>query len=734
MLYKEYKPKRWVFYDGNRENLKHVTSQDISTAWYKRHELNFQEVEVTYPPNKKVIVKIPIVEDWEPDDSLEEYCSTNRMADHIIRVIVQYLCKDYQPTKDWWFMKRLSSNDKRMDTRNMEVLQLMKEVIVGNVRYNPLTLYYTENNKKVERELKIVQNFDKWRWLPYVVWWKQYYTKIYWTYETAIRNAMFPNSHLFDLYWWHQLEYYQRVYDLNYGQTNYLCASRDSWKTLLLMYLLSKRFFKDYTFLDELNNWVPLQFVILKTDLAKKYSKYLDSMFYNLLVKEWGIDPMFAWKIAKYTDSNYAFKFKTKDFERTMDFISVLSESNRWVRTWGTWFDESNYLKNFDKISGDLSDAGISDIHFISTISSDSDSTEFFKSYSKARIKSKSHQPIEEVLHYLWRKYEFHKVRDEKDYKEMMEARVFENARAELFELRPTYGQETTIDDIDRMTQRTKNAKITKSMNSANWYAWVLAELYCQLVPKTPALKYKPNIINSAEIPKFFDKIYMWFDEADWYDNPALVIGWYTWWRLFIVDSIKIPVEEDARVDEMKKQVEYRSKRSALRPEIIVDTWRWIAHFREVKRHIDEVRYAFAKNANWKSYNKVQKQKINVFNVGRDYLIKLVNVDLLWWFKVYISSDLSNEWWLMSEMDKFVKHKSGTIQWKKKTDKDDQVNAFLMACFFCWYDVIKDGRNLQPKDNMTWLDRTIYENSVDRKKKEQQKKKERVKRVWRKLL
>lgn len=709
-LYREYKERTGAFYDWNEANLLFCFDQKESKNRYDSNSHLFQTIEITIPPQQNIKVRIPIWEEWEEDTRFEERVLSDIRIDPKSRVICNKILESYKHCYWWYFVKKQGWWEK-MHTKNMEVLQLMKDVIMWFIRYEPIRLKYEvgkwNQRKQIQYDWDITENFKN---ATYTVWWKKYKTDIYWVYTRKLRKSMF--THYFKFYWDHEFQYFQREFDLNYWALNYFCASRDSWKSWFGLYEWALPLFKSKTSLREFADPANLKshFFVKANNVIDNMSAKLKEFFYNLLVKTYKLDEQAANQIVEWKNTDWRFILHQEEWDRTMEFVSELATSKRWERSWRAVLDESNYLKNFDEVSEFATKSGAPSVFYISTISQDSKGSKFYNGWVNAIIKNKSLMPIDEVIHHVWTKFWFDKIKSAEDYKQMALDWILDQARTEFFKLRPSRWQKTTIDQLEYLTEDEKKVKVQSAIDSVTWYDWMLAEYYCELSPETAVIRYKPNILDEEQVPRFFEKIYAWYDVADSYDEPSLVVWWLFEKRFYIIEEHSLPKHREERFEKINEILWFREKRSEKKPSLIVDIGNWwpmvFLYTAERVKYCDMAIRA----RTWSSEKVLNDQWVAFYQVWTDALVKtIMNTEMIAWDRLFFSAALSkdDENWLFTQLDWYIKDSKWTYKWRWHKH-DDKVTALLYVTYYVYMEEIKWEKTMQQTQSIDILNEYTY--------------------------
>ena len=687
---REFSETDWPFFSG--ENATACFSAREAKNRYKKNREYLQEVTVTIPPMKEVTFKIPVRERGVEDYWFEEEILSNQKIDPKSRIVVNSLLKEYMFCKWWYFVKKETWD--KMHTKNMEALQLMKDVMLWFVRYEPIDLEYQvwkwAKRKTINYSWEIAEDIP----ITYMVGDKKYKTTVYWVYTQKIRKCMFNRIdehgrpyNMFEFYWGHELQYRQRQAELEYWSVNYICASREVWKTLFGEYMLIKHLYKCPTQKKHIADpwYLDSHFIVPVNSLIKDYTKKMKEFFSNMFVNHYRLTKEAANQIVEWKNSEFTFTFKTAKYDRTIEVISEQSTNRKGIRSTFWLLDECNTLKKYEEMSEVIGNSGAQWIMNISTISKDSKKSEFYNLWTKAVVETKKLKPIDEIIHMLWIKYGFDEMKSRDDYIRMMDEWVFEQVQAEYFTLRPLYWMKVTVDDWEHLTKEEKVVKINRAINLAWWYDWMLAELYCELAPDKPAINYRPNIIEQSEIPKIFDKIYAWYDEADSFDGATLCIIWLLDKKLYVLEAEELPRPLEEKMQRINQMIMPYVQKSRHKPSMIMDVQRGSAWYRETARAVPFLDMGI--KARWENVEKFASQDwVWFYLVWNPVLvIDVMNTELINQDKIFFSDSLGGSTWLFSQIDNFIRYDSGRFKWKGKA-KDDLVSALLYWAYYAFKD------------------------------------------------
>lgn len=656
-----------------------------------------------------------------------EYCSTSEELVRWIQQILQDLWiltsirskkiqSNYKSTKDIArYLDITSMNSLRTIFENIRFsnkknYEILKAHCNREIEYERQSLYTTPLCSFVECEVKPIQ------WNQTIKWRKRQY--FYWDYRKPRYNYSRQKLESYWLehrwiYWWNKPKKIENVWK---KKVIHISVTWDScfWVNWILTHnsIVWLReaclpLFKSKTSLREFADPANLKshFFVKANNVIDNMSAKIKEFFYNLLVKTYKLDELAAQQIVERKGSEWKFILHQDEWDRTMEFVSELATSKRWERSWRAVLDESNYLKNFDEVSEFATKSGAQSVFYISTISQDSKNSKFYNWWVKALMKNKELMAIDEVLHYIRTKYWFNKIKCKEDYKEMALNWTLDNARAEYFKLRPSWWQKVTLDEVEYLTEEEKEVKVQWSIDSVTGYDWMLAEYYCELSPETPVIRYKPNIIDFENVPRQFDKIYAWYDVADSYDDPALIIWWVYDKKLYIIEEHDLPKLISERYEKINEILWFREKRSWLRPSLIIDIWNgWSTVFMHTAENVKYCDMAI-KARSGTSEKIWNTQWISFYQVWTETLVKtIVNNEMIWADRLFFSSMLStdSETWLFNQLDNYIQDSKWTYKgkWHKH---DDKVTALLYLTYYVYMEEIKWEKTYNQKNDVDIL-------------------------------
>ncbi len=547
--------------------------------------------------------------------------------------------------------------------------------------------------------------------------WRQY---IYWEYRSPrydyAREKLesYELNHWWD-YWWNKIKKQENVWKRN---VVHLRVTWDScywvnWilthNTLYGLFNTCLPMFKSLTFKNEFVDKANLKchFFVLSQWVIENYSIKLKEFFRNLLVGTYQLSDEAANQIVKRNKAAYTMTFITWEDDRSFEFVSEWASSKRWERSSRITLDECNYLKNYEEVSEFATKSWAWTVNQISTISVGSKTSLFYKNRVDCMVKQRKAQPIDEIIHHVWTKYWFDKMKSREDYKQMVKDWVFDAARTEYYKLRNTYAMKATLDEAEHLTEEEKENRINQAIDSVTGYDGMLAEYYCELSPEKAAINYKPNIIDIENVPSRFQKIYAWYDEADTWDQATLVVWWVNDRKLYILEWYVLPKELWNRYKRMKEILDDRANKSILKPSLIVDIGRWPMYFMDTNRNVPYADMWI--QARFGRFEKIEStQGVSYYSLWTQLLVEdIMNTQLIGTDKLFFSSWISPtleikypDWikeveWLFWQLDNYV------LEWKSYKGRgkkpDDLVSALLYVSYYAYVDAIKEWAILESR-------------------------------------
>lgn len=634
-----------------------------------------KKITITIPPKKKISFMIPLVEDWEVDEQFYDFVY-DKKTDSVLSWILEIFLKEYIPLK-WWVFK---VNDNKITTKydsvNFEKFQAMKDIIMGRFRITPIKIPISKDWDDVKYyDWEIGSN--NW-WVEYEYKWKKYKTNHFWLYVSNFRREMFVDSDDYDFYGGHSLQYRQRIKRFESWYVTYTNACRWLGKSVNENFDIATDFIRETVFRwERARPFLNLYYWPTKQSVATIF-KYTLNMYKALLISIWW-EKLFK-KLLHYDKTNQILTLHDWTNDRQIMSISE-NQSARGSRPSMVIVDEMVKFKNADEIMDEVAGFGKCPISVISTVKSDTIRNVFYENRALAyRRMNKYDEDMFDIVHDIRWKYWFGTCEKPEDYLELAKQWVFDKARTELFTRRELVWLKFTIDDGELKTEEEKNLDINGMMNQS-WYGGVMAEFYGVILTDRSVFKTSWNVIERLphEDDKVYQHMYFSYDEADEWDNPAVVVWWIYEWKLYIVESVKLTADLTKRYEDMQQlYVKRKYKTLGWINTIIADVNRGVTIREKMIEKLWklDVPFIFTRTAAKEDYN--IKDGKHIVNKWR--LVKLLQNEYLPKWKVFVWANMDNEWWLLEEMANFVDKGNGKFEWDKK-EKDDQVCALLQIIY-----------------------------------------------------
>lgn len=630
----------------------------------------FKSIEIKRYWDKKIKIKLPLDETWYDTNSwLPDWVQVDKDFDLFItswalppktEQVLQRFMKDYVLWTNWFFYRQKRGN--ALSNANLFALQCMKDVILWIIRLSPLKIPVgkDEDNKMNTKFME----WDLWEdvEIEYEVNGITKKTTCFGIYSPKVIQAMYPESN----FNWHPLQRWQRESKLYGWEITYIVWPRWWGKSMSesadgAVYLL-----KEITSRDEKIQEFSIQYHGLSQMWNQPYINYIRNGYRNLIDLD---------NFCRFDTKLQQISILDWNKKRTIDFMTTgQQDPARGRRSRNIKVDEADYMdwKTVQTVVGANPNAIVT---MISTISVDSKAWEFYKRWKDAFVKMKEYEPIEVVLDDIRCKYWFDKARSRQDYFAMIEDWTFDRARREFFDRRPVVALHYTIDDLESMSEAEKKAMISKSVE-AWWEDYMLAELYWEYSWTDILFPMEWKI--ATQMPRMYDTVILWYDEADDFDYPGLCAVGIVWEEIYVDATRRLPSDIESRVKQLKDIIAYYKSRSTTqRVPFVIDITRWPAMGREL------VMYGISqdmqvKRTSWTWYNPWMIHK-----VSKEWIIKTARTDFFARTNFYINPECQGEWGLVEEIENYKK--SGKKFFGQKKKKDDQVSAMLLALYYIRY-------------------------------------------------
>jgi hypothetical protein len=199
------------------------------------------------------------------------------------------------------------------------------------------------------------------------------------------------------------------------------------------------------------------------------------------------------------------------------------------------------------------------------------------------------------LIHRLWTKYWFNKIKDKQeiiDKFEFGEDKVikdnsFGKIREEYFLSRPRVWLNYTIEDDENKSREQKDMIIQNAMTIGEDYC--LAELFGEVQDSHSLFNYEWLI--EENVPDQFDLTILWYDEAEKFDNAALVCIGVLNNKAYVIRSEILRWDMTERYAEVRRTLKWLGWRSTRKPLFAVDVTRWEAYLREIWEKVEYIDY-----------------------------------------------------------------------------------------------------------------------------------------------
>lgn len=527
--------------------------------------------------------------------------------------------------------------------------------------------------------------------VTYNIWDKNHKTNLFWVYTPQLKRAM-----LWEKYNGSPLQAWQNDAWFKLWQVNFIVWSRELGKSFLMTAFTWNRLFKEKTYEHELDDNVARKFQIFYFGLSKgsneTVAQYIKSMVANLIDDE---------RVVRRYKSEQKLVFYDGNEERTIYFMSQYDEwVGRWQRPDLVIIDEAARM-DIEVFKTNINTKDTMVI-CISTINYESKSNWFWDMYQQYLVQMQNYEPLDMLIHDLWTKYWLNKFKTREEVIEWIWEWVFESMRSELFLRRPYVSLKYTIEDDENKTREQKDSIINKALMV--WEEYCLAELFWEISDSSIVFPYESAI--EIKMPDRFDHWVVAFDEAENFDNAALVKIWVRDRVAYVVSSELLSKDLVNRYDQIQKSIYDFKQRCNWQVLFAADITRWDAYYREITDRADfidyPVYYTKSTDANYRH---------PYWYVGKKYLVDLVKNEFFVKWNLRLNADLTNDKWLIDELANFKMSDKGRFEAKK--GKDDQVNAMMIWVFAAYRAFLREW--LLTQDRRSTLTREeIIQEHLDR--------------------
>lgn len=659
-VYREFTPWRWLFYDWNTANLKFCYDQKEARAWWEQVKEDIIDEKIKRPPNKLIKVSFPQADEWVPDKWFDEWVATTRMSLRLQAVLVQFLQQYYY---NWThFVKK--KLDKEIKKEDFWVLINMKDILMGMFRVTPVKIKSSFDkiaNKQTYSDWEFSQDADK---VTYQVDWKDYKTNMYGIYTPQLKRAM-----LWEKYDGSPMQKWQNDAWFKMWRINFIIGSRELGKSFLMTAFAGNFLMKELASDLEIERPFMIHYFWLSKEANTTVAMYIKKMMMNLIEDD---------KVIKRYKSEQKLVFFDGKKERMIMFKSQHDEDvGKWHRPHLVIIDEASRMD--EEIYKTAINTMNAQIICISTINYDSVKNWFWEKYQQAVIRQRDYRPMDELIHDLRTKHWLHKVKSREDLLELMKQDVFGAIKDEYFLERPMVWLKYTIDNDQNKSEAQKNMLIENALTIGEDYC--LAEFFWEIQDNQVIFNYEWLV--EAIIPDKFDYGIVSFDEAESFDNAALVCIWILNKMAWVIKSEILSKDMVDRYWQINKTITIMKARCHWEVIFSADITRWDAYYREMSEKIwfidCPVYYTKGTDA---------KYKVPYWYAWKKYLVDLARNDFFYKANIRIANELSNEWWLIDEMAEFKQTEKWRFEAKKW--KDDQVNAMMVWLFAAYINFLKD--------------------------------------------
>lgn len=663
-IYNTFTQARGIFYDGNKENLRYCLNQkEAERRWEKRGNTSTYKMKLY--GNKYIDVILPIA-DWAEwySEWLEEYARESNIS-LMSKQLISQLLDEYYCNDEGKFFPR--ENKRKWEIS--WVLMQMRDVIEGMFRIEPIKIltWVDKLTKKGEYiDMPFGQDvFD----VKYSVGGKNYVTNIFWLYSSSLRKLMFPDSN----FGGNTLQPWQIDGLYNRGQYTFLIGPREWGKSLLSATITAQWILKEISNPSQENlRGIQILYYGQSNDSNVRYYNYVKSLLKKMFSDSKMMKANDSWQIITIADGSIT---------REIRFISHLSEAKgRWERPSLVILDEASRLD--DEVWEIALGTTWIPIIAISTVNYETKRNWFYDEFIKAEKAQRYYEPIDELIHRIWIKYWFDMCYSRDHIKEMINNGDFVKARNEFYESRQRVALRYTIDDIDPSLMSENQKRIKLDHAASRGEKFVMAEYYWFYVDEQDLFSTDWLIVNS--IPTKFDKIAIWYDPAQDFDNAWLCAVGIKDRIAYVIESIKLSKDvavQTRQIKDMRNKLKNMLMRVEWNIPLWVDITRWswdLVVLEDRSLFVDyPIKFTKGKNISYKWREHL---------VWKEYLVKDVVRDQFFWKNNvrFPTTMVWEEWWLLEEISNYKEKNIGTNKFSAWKWKDDQVTAMMIALYVCW--------------------------------------------------
>lgn len=698
-IYRNFAEARWVFRDWKEENLRFCINPDDAKKWRKDFQSLVKQVEIYIPPKKTINVHIPIASKeyaFTPSTAFADFVNWSKMESRMKSVLNKimdlYEIDVYGVCRERRAAKKIKKDD-------FAVLMAMRDIIEWMFRISPIeiqTWFNKEEQKPIYWEWDIGSDvYDA----TYEVAWKKYKTNLFGVYVPAVRDAMFPDSD-FD---GSTLQSRQRDFLLNRGKITFVLATRWWGKSLSTTSLTGNYMLKELTAQFERQRPFDMHYFGLSRESNSQVAWYIRKMMLSLIDNKKVID----WRSTEM-------RLTMKDWRENRN-IKYMSQHQEWVGRWERPFfwviDEADRMdyEVYKTMKGTIE----CPIVAISTINYETRKSWFTDMWYEAAKRQREYEPIDQLIHRIWVKYGLDKCKSRDDYWVKIQNWEFDKMRREFYSARPMVALKYDITQIERYSEEEKKQMIDEAMLVSE--AYCLAELFCEYADDVQL--FNTEWLTENNLPDRFEEVTCWYDESDWWDNPAIVFVGFSKWIWYVLHEEKLSKDPKDRARRAKELIAlYWNKSKKWKVILWADITRWDAYFREIEDTIGRIDVPVYYTKSQQDDVKIERPK---HKVGKRYLVKVTKDEFFWRWWLLFSSRLQDvEWSLLDEIKYFKRKQNGKYE-AESWHKDDKVNALMIALYVAYTSWIKEDIK-----RWDWLMEISREELVYRKQQEAEEKKQ----------
>lgn len=682
-IYRNFDERTWLFYNGDPSTLSRTYNAEEAVAWYARVQSLMVDTVIIRPPKKKVKIKFP-KKRGETDPGIFDWIKDTRLEPRMNYLLNKFL-DSFDLTVEGTFQARVAN--RKIDSVDKRKLMVMRDMIEGMFRISPVQVqtWVDDQKRPVYEDWDFSEDLMS---VNYHVGTKSHKTNMIGVYTPNFRDTFFKET---KEHYGFALQDWQQDFRLNRWRITLVIGSRDIGKSLCSTDFTAEYLFRELISPKERAKDFEIHYYGLTKDNNNTVAKYIQRMAMSLIDH----------KVITWSKTKQTLTLKDWESERVVIFMSgAAEEAGRWQKPNMVVIDEWGFYKDDKVWKITLWHTNIPVI-VISTVDSTTPRQWFWDSWQEYYKFMRQYEPIDQLIHRIWKKYGFDKVKTRADMQKMIDKGICDKARTELYQARPFVALKYTIDDANPevLPPEVKENKIRTAMMQSEEY--MLAEYYGELYDMTTVFNYDGLI--DVEIPDRFDDVLIGYDEAEDYDWAALVTIGIASHKAYVIKSEVLKFTDIfERYSYIKWQLAAAITLTghARNVHFIADCTRANSIYREIEKEVWEidcpVKYTKGTDAHQRERPFHRVGKAYMVNITKDYFINTNNI--------VFSQALEWEKGLFEEMSNFVRIK-GNVYWaKSKKYKDDQVNAMMICLYYAhekWF-----------KDNLSTI-RNFYGRNLD---------------------